>query len=106
MIQAEPLRETDLLSVNANQSIHIKIKESSENNNNKKKDMLFYGYVRESRALVKTIVPHWYQFVFNPKKTACFHALQNLEWQNIYSQAMRTDAFLLFEVPRWLHATH
>lgn len=30
--------------------------------------MLFYGYVRESRALVKTIVPHWYQYVFNPKK--------------------------------------
>lgn len=103
MIQAEPLRETDLLSVNANQS-HIKIKESSENNNNKKKGMLFYGMSK--RALVKTIVPQWYQYVFNPKKTACFHALQNLEWQNIYSQAMRTDAFLLFEVPRWLHATH
>lgn len=66
VIQAEPLRETDLLSVNANQSIHIKIKESSENNNNLKK--VCFSMVMSKRALVKTIVPHWYQYVFNPKK--------------------------------------
>lgn len=48
VIQAEPLRETDLLSVNANQSIHIKIKESSENNNNKKK--ICFSMVMSERA--------------------------------------------------------